>query len=76
MQDVKGKPRGRKGGRKPGSKDKAPRKPRKMTASKELTERLLIRVSASLLQRIQIQASLQGDTIPDFLRMVLDKHIE
>lgn len=77
MEEIKGKPRGRNGGRKVGSKDKAPRAPRSPNKNdRELTERLLIRISASLLQRIMIQASACGMKIPDFVRNILDQHVE
>jgi hypothetical protein len=71
--NTKGKPRGRHGGRKKGAKDKGPRSPKR--GDRELTEVLSFRIRASLMQRIQTQASLQGETIPDFVRNILDEHI-
>lgn len=66
---MKGKPRGRNGGRKPGSKDKTPRN------SRDLTEPLSLRVSASLMQRIMIAAEERGETVPDCVRRLLDEHL-
>jgi predicted DNA binding CopG/RHH family protein len=63
------KPRGRKGGRKFGSKDKTPR------TSKELTEKVFLRMSKALMERIERAASLQGDPVPEYLRDVLDAHV-
>jgi hypothetical protein len=67
--DVKGKPRGRNGGRRLGSKDSYPR------ISKDLTETMFLRLSPGLMQRIERRASLQGDKITDFVRGILDEHV-
>jgi hypothetical protein len=70
MAEIKGKPRGRNGGRKLGSKDKAPRIPRA-----EPSALLAVRVPKSLMYRIERQASLEGDPIPVFVRGILEREV-
>lgn len=70
MEHIKGKPRGRMGGRRLGSKDTHPRTPRA-----EQTELLSVRIPASLMHRIERQASLEGETIPVFIRTLLDREV-
>lgn len=68
---IKGKPRGRNGGRKLGSKDKTPRG----RISKELSETMFLRLNVSLMQRIERRAALQGDKVTDFVRGILEEHV-